>query len=50
MDLALSDEALAFRDRCRRFAREVIRPVAAAEELEEAAARSFGPQRDGHRG
>src|SRR5437764_3824822 len=35
MNFALSDEALEFRDRCRRFAREVIRPVAAKEDAEE---------------
>jgi acyl-CoA dehydrogenase len=35
MNFALSDEALEFRDRCRRFAREVIRPVAAKHDAEE---------------
>jgi acyl-CoA dehydrogenase len=35
VNFALSDEALEFRDRCRRFAREVIRPVAAKHDAEE---------------
>ena len=35
MNFALSDEAHEYRDRCRRFAREVIRPVAAKHDAEE---------------
>jgi alkylation response protein AidB-like acyl-CoA dehydrogenase len=35
MNFALSDDALEFRDRCRRFAREVIRPAAAKHDAEE---------------
>jgi alkylation response protein AidB-like acyl-CoA dehydrogenase len=35
MNFALSDEALEFRDRCRRFAREGIRPVAAKDDAGE---------------
>jgi acyl-CoA dehydrogenase len=35
MNFALSDDALEFRERCRRFAREVIRPVAAKHDAEE---------------
>jgi alkylation response protein AidB-like acyl-CoA dehydrogenase len=35
MNFSLSDEALEFRDRCHRFAREVIRPVAARHDAEE---------------
>ncbi|HEX8051464.1 MAG TPA: acyl-CoA dehydrogenase family protein [Thermoleophilaceae bacterium] len=35
MNFALSDEALEFRDLCRRFAREVIRPAAAKHDAEE---------------
>jgi hypothetical protein len=40
MNFALSDEALEYRDRCRRFAREVIRPVAAKHDAEESASRA----------
>src|SRR5256885_3930489 len=35
MNFALSNQALEFRDHCRRFAREVIRPVAAKHDAEE---------------
>ena len=35
MDFALSDEAQEFRAHCRRFSREVIRPVAAIHDAEE---------------
>ena len=35
MDFALNDEQLEFKATCRRFAREVIRPVAAAHDAEE---------------